>query len=341
MPADRTAAMKLREMAAGYRASQLVLLAARLGLADVLADGPRSVEELAGATGTLAQPLRRVLRAMGAIGLLEETEDGRFRLTELSEALRGDHPESARDSVLFTASEENTRAWAALEYTLRSGLSGFEHAFGMPRFEHLQAHPDWASVFQSQMSLQMAQVARAVVKAYDFSGVGVVADVGGGRGTLVAALLRAYAGLRAVLMDLPEVVVEAEALLRTLGVAERCTCVGGDFFASIPRGADVYVLSWILHDWPDDRAADILRVCAEGLTPGARLLVIERVLPERVDDSAATREALFGDVHMLAVLNGRERTQSEFACLLRNAGFALANVIPTTSPRWILEAVRQ
>jgi hypothetical protein len=341
MTADGNAGKTLREMAAGYRMSQLVFLAARLGLADLLAAGPRSAVELAEATGTRAAPLYRVLRGMGGIGLFEETPDGRFGLTELSQVLRTDHPDSARDNVLFTASEENTRAWGALEHTLRTGVSGFEHAFGMPRFAHLQAHPEWAGVFQSQMSLQMSHVARAVVAAYDFSGVRLVADIGGGRGTLLAALLGAYPDLRAILFDLPEVVAEAEQRLRQAGVWERCRLVGGDFFESVPSDADLYVLSWILHDWPDNQAARILDVCALHVRQGARLLLIERVLPERADNSAATREALLGDVHMLAVLNGRERTRSEFSALLASAGFALERVITTSSPRAILEAVRQ
>ncbi len=327
-------------MAAAYRASQLVFLAARLGLADLLADGPRTSQELAVATGTLPGPLHRVLRGMSGIGLIAETGEGRFALTELSEALRSDVPGSVRDNVLFTASEENTRAWGALEHTLRTGVSGFEHAFGMPRFTHLQVHPAWAGVFQSQMSLQMTQVARAVVEAYDFSGVTCVADIGGGRGTLLATLLAANPELRGVLLDLPEIVAEADQPLRRAGVRDRCRLIPGDFFHAIPSDADLYVLSWILHDWPDPDARRILDTCAAHVAPGTRVLLIERVLPERADNSPATREALFGDVHMLAVLNGRERTRSEFEALLGESGFKLERVVGTASPRAILEATR-
>ena len=335
-----SAAVTLREMAAAYRTSQLLFLAVRLGLPDLLSDGPRTPDHLAQATGTHPGPLRRVLRGMACIGLVEEMPDGRFGSTELADHLRTDHPSAVRDNVSFTASEENTLAWAALERTLRTGVAGFEHAFGMPRFRYLQLHPEWATVFQKQMSLQVAQVARAVVAAYDFSGVSSVADIGGGRGTLLAAILASQPHVRGTLFDLPEVVADAELTLRQAGVRDRCSVVGGDFFEAIPQGADLYLLSWILHDWPDEDAARILARCARHLHPGTRLLVIERLLPAHADRSAATREALLGDVHMLAVLTGRERTQAEFAALLASAGFRLERVIPTSSPRAILEAVR-
>src|SRR5579864_9016976 len=193
-------------MAAGYRASQLVLLAVRLHVADHLANGPRSVDDLAAMTGTLRDPLHRVLRGMAVLGLLEESVDGCFQLTDLAQPLRTDHPQSVAPSVLFTASQENTRAWGELEHTLRTGISGFEHAFGMARFSYLRTHPEWATIFQSQMTLQMQQVARAVVAAYDFSGADSVADIGGGHGLLLASILHANPNLRGVLFDVPEVV---------------------------------------------------------------------------------------------------------------------------------------
>ena len=328
-------------MAGGYRASQLVLLAVRLNLSDHLADGPRSADDLAAMTGTLRDPLSRVLRAMAGLGLLEEAVDGRFQLTELAQPLRTDHPHSVAPSVLFTASEENTRAWAELEHTLHTGISGFEHAFGMPRFEYLRAHPEWTTIFQSQMTLQMQQVARAVVAGYDFSGAHTIADIGGGYGLLLATILHAHPNLRGVLFDVPEVVAAAEEPLGRAGVLERCRLEGGDFFQAVPGDADVYLLSWILHDWPDDQALRVLRTCRTCVRPGSRLLLIERVLPERAESSAPARDALLGDVHMLAVLSGRERTRREFANLLSASGFSLERVVPTDSPRTILEAVAQ
>ena len=340
MQAPLSAAARLRDMAAGYRASQLVLLAVRLHVADHLANGPRSVDDLAALTGTLRDPLHRVLRGMAGLGLLEEPVAGYFQLTDLAQPLRRDHPESVASSVLFTASIENTRAWAELEHTLRTGVSGFEHAFGMPRFPYLQAHPEWATIFQLQMTLQMQQVARAVVAAYDFGGADTVADIGGGYGHLLATILHAHPNLRGVLFDVPEVVAAAEEPLRRAGVLERCRLEGGDFFQAVPGDADLYLLSWILHDWPDDHALRVLRTCSTCIPPGARVLLIERVLPERAESAAVVREALLGDVHMLAVLSGRERTQSELEGLLNESGFSLERVLPTDSPRTILEAVR-
>jgi hypothetical protein len=249
-------------MAGGYRASQLVLLAVRLKIADHLAGEPRSADDLAARTGTLRDPLYRVLRGMAGLGLLEEAVDGRFQLTQLAQPLRTDHPHSVAPSVLFTASEENTRAWAELERTLRTGVSGFELAFGMPRFEYLRAHSEWATIFQSQMTLQMQQVARAVVAAYDFSGARTIVDLGGGHGHLLATILQAHSSLRGVLFDVPEVVATAEKPLRQAGVLERCRLEGGDFVQAVPGDADLYLLSWILHDWPDDQAMRILRTCS-------------------------------------------------------------------------------
>jgi hypothetical protein len=327
-------------MAGGYRASQLVLLAVRLKVADYLASGPQSADDLAAMTGTLRDPLRRVLRGMAGLGLLEELDDGRFQLTELAQPLRTDHPQSVAPSVLFTASQENTRAWAELEHTLHAGVSGFEHAFGMPRFEYLRTHPEWANIFQSQMTLQMQQVARAVVAAYDFSSARTIVDLGGGHGHLLATILEAHTSLRGVLFDVPEVVTAAEESLRRAGVLDRCRLEGGDFFQAVPGDADLYLLSWILHDWPDDHAKRILRTCSTCIRPGSRILLIERVLPERAGPGGSVRDGLLGDVHMLAVLSGRERTQREFANLLDESGFSLQRVLPTDSPRAILEAVR-
>jgi hypothetical protein len=210
----------------------------------------------------------------------------------------------------------------------------------MPRFAYLQAHPEWAAIFQSQMTLQMQQVARAVVAAYDFGGAHTIADIGGGHGHLLSSILRAHPTLRGVLFDLPEVVAAAEESLRREGVLDRCRLEGGNFFESVPDDADLYVLSWILHDWPDDQALSVLRTCREGIRPGTRVLLIERVLPENADPTGPVRDALLGDVHMLAVLSGRERTEREFASLLKESGFSLEQVIATQSPRMILEAVR-
>lgn len=340
MSTSFNAAARLREMAGGYRASQMVLLAVRLKLADHLADGARSADDLAAVTGVLRDPLYRVLRGMAGLGLLEQAVDGRFQLTDLAQPLRTDHPESVVSSVLFTGSIENTRAWAELEHTLHTGVSGFEHAFGMPRFEYLRAHPEQMAIFQSQMTFQMQQVARAVVAAYDFSSARTVADLGGGRGHLLATILAAHANLRGVLFDIPETVAVAEESLRRAGILERCRLEGGDFFQSVPSDADLYILSWILHDWSDDQVMRILRNCSRSIRPGSRLLVIERVLPERAEPSDPVRGAFLGDIHMLALLTGRERTLSEFTDLLTASGFHLERVIPTDSPRTILEAYK-
>jgi hypothetical protein len=332
---DRNPAENLLDLAFGYRLSQAVYLAAKLGVADLLAGGPREGTDLARSTGTSAPSLSRVLRLLAAAGVFAEVAPDRFALAPPGALLRTDAAESLRASIVM-GMELEYPAWGQLLHAVTSGEPGFPRAFGMPVWEYLARNQEMGAVFDAAMVDLTGRQAAAVVAAYDFSGYSVVVDVGGGRGTLLAAILAAHPGLHGVLFDAPQVVGGARPLLDRARVADRCTLVGGDFFESVPEGGDAYVLKWITHDWDDAHAVTILQNCRRAMGARGTLLLVERVLPPG-PASAAHLEALRGDVHMLVLLGGRERTAEQFAGLLDAAGFRLDRIVPTGSVLSIVE----
>lgn len=319
----------------GYRATQLVALAARLEIAERLADGPRSAEELARATGTHSEALYRALRALASLDVFEELDGRRFALTPLGERLQAAHPASVRPQALFAGSEAY-RAWAELPYSVATGETAFDHLYGMSHFAWLAEHPAENAIFNQIMTSGSAQNADAVVAAYDFSAGGTVVDVAGGQGMLLATILRANTALRGVLFDQPHVVASAEQTLRGAGVAERCEIVSGDFFERVPPGGDFYTLRQIIHDWDDERAIAILRNCAQALGPRSKVLVIELVMP----DGPGAGRAAFLDMQMLMMTGGHERTATEFERLFSAAGLRLTRIIPTQAGASIVEGER-
>jgi SAM-dependent methyltransferase len=314
------------ELIDSFLTFQLVHVAARLGIADALADGPLTGEELARAVGAEPAALTRVLRGLAAEGVLEE--DGEtFALTPLGEALRG-----LKGSILARG-ELYYRAAGGLLDAVRQGGIPFERVYGERFFAHLSRRPADEAAFQASMAARSEREARDVAAAYDFSAVRRLVDVGGGSGALLATILDAAPQVEGVLLDRPAAVEQARRRL-----AGRAECVAGDFFAAVPAGADAYLLSRVIHDWPDDDAIRILRSCRAAMAPGARLLLVEAVLPERAADAP---EAIRMDLHMLILFGGRERTEREYARLLGAAGLALRRVIPTDSPSGVcvLESV--
>jgi hypothetical protein len=321
-------------MMTGYWVSRAIYVAAKLGIADLLVEGPRSAEELAAATQTHAGALYRVLRALASVGIFSEVVPSRFALTPLAELLRSDTSDSMRALAIMYA-EEQSRAWDDVLYSVRTGQPAFEHAFGMPYFEYFATHPEASQVFNEAMVGWTSQVVEAVVAAYDFSPFGAVADVGGGHGALLAAILTATPTARGTLFDLPHVVEGAAPFLTAAGVAERCTLVGGDFFGEIPSGADAYLLAQILHDWDDEHSVAILRQVRQAMPDHGKLLVVELTLPE--GDAPAFGKWM--DLHMLVLLNGRERTVGQYTELFHAAGLKLARTIPTRTGQSIVEAI--
>lgn len=328
--------LAMRQLLNGYRVTQILSVAARLGLADLLTNGPRTVDELAAATGTQASALYRILRALASVGVFAETAIPRqFTLTPLAATLRADHPQSERDHALFFGGE-SYRAWADLLYSAQTEAPAFEHVFGMGHFEYLAQHPEESAIFDRTMSAGSRMAAPAIAVAYDFATAGTVVDVGGGRGTLIAAILRAHPTVRGIVFDQPHVVAGAGPVLAEAGVADRCELVGGDFFTAIPEGGEVYILRRIIHDWDDDRAVAILRNCARAMAPGARMLVAETVIPPGNEPSAAK----FLDLQMLVMTGGRERTAAEYRSLFAAAGLSLTRVIPAGPEVSLIEGER-
>jgi hypothetical protein len=332
---DQSAAADLRRLIVGYRLSQALHVAARLGVADLLNNGPMSVDELARAVGAHPAALYRLMRLLASEGVFAESEPRRFELTALAMPLRSDVPGSLRARAILDGEEAHWKAWGHLTHSVATGEPAFDRAHGAPFFEYMKAHAAVASSFNTVMTDQNAAAAQAVVEAYDFSGLGTLVDVGGGHGSLLAAILAEYPPLRGILHDQPHVVAGARPTLEAAGVADRCDIIGGDFFASVPAGGDAYLLKHILHNWDEPRCAAILKNGRDALPADGRLLVVETLIP-------AGNEPSYGkylDLGMLVLLPGRERTEAEYGELLAATGFELSRVIATRSELSILEAV--
>jgi hypothetical protein len=326
----------LERMISAYRTSQAIRAAAALGLADHLKDGPKSSEQLARTTGTHTPSLYRLLRALASVGLVEEDEGGRFRLTPVGAYLRSDVPGSLRASAIALNEPWYHRAWEGLLSSVQTGEVAFGRVHGMGFWEYCARNPEAGAAFNAAMTGGSTERASTFLASYDLSGVGTLVDVGGGQGRLLAAVLAAHPSMRGVLYDRPEVVAGAEAVLREAGVADRCRVAAGDFFEAVPRGGDAYVLSLIIHDWNDERAVAILKSCHRAMAAGKKLLLIERVIAPR----GAPDFAAFTDLSMLVLFGGRERTEAEFRALFEAAGFMLTRVIPTSAQWSVIEGVR-
>lgn len=333
-PDPETPQRRLGRLIGGFHTTQLLYTAARLGLADRLRDGPRRAEELAPALGAHAPSLHRLLRALVEIGALEDAGEGRFGLTELGRLLQEDAPGSMRPVALVYGGEFY-RAWASLLESVQTGETAFERVFGVPFFDYYAQHPEEGEAFDRTMASLSAAMGDRVAAAYDFSGIGTLVDVGGGKGALLAAILKANPGVRGMLFDQPAVIAGAQARIAAEGLAERCRLVGGDFFEAVPPGGDAYLLKWILHDWDDERSVRILQNCRQAMTERARLLVVEVVLPDRTPPRPVGAAI---DVHMLALTGGRERTESEYRALLAAGGFRLTRIVPTEARSQIFGA---
>jgi hypothetical protein len=328
---DVTLAEQLRRMVNGYQLSQAIHVAATLGIADLLRDGPRSSDELAAETDSHAPTLYRLLRALASQGVFHEDEARRFELTELGQLLRTDHPQSVAAWVSFVGRPHHWQAWAHLEHSVRTGENAFSALNGVSVWEWRAARPDESARFDAAMTENSRRQAEAIVDAYRWSQFGCVVDVGGGQGALLGAILARNPAVRGILLDQAHVVAGAPAVLEAAGVADRCEIVGRSFLESVPDGGDAYVLKSILHDWDDDA---ILRTCRRAMRADARLLLIERVVGAPNED-AATK---MSDLLMLVSPGGRERTRDEWSRFLLGAGFRLTEVTPTPAGIAIIEA---
>jgi O-methyltransferase domain/Dimerisation domain len=324
----------LLELMRGYRQPHALYVALQLGVAELLRDGPVSAEVLAVATGSHERSLTRLLRALASSGVFMETAPGVFGQSAMSDLLRRDHPESRAPSVAFLGAPYTLQSWAALAHSVSSGASAFEHVHGMSKWQFNQEHTDEGAIFDQVMTGARRARITALLSGYDFSRCSVVVDVGGGRGQLLAAVLARHSGLRGVLYDLPGVVSEAPALFAAAGVAERCSIESGSFLSSVPSG-DTYLLSDILHDWPDPQCLAILRACRAAIAPEGRLLVLEYVLVP----GATPPHIAWLDLQMMVEFGeGRQRSVEEFRQLFEACSFRLEQIV-TTSDIGIILAV--
>jgi hypothetical protein len=326
---------RLIQMATGYWVSRMIYAAAHLSLADHLAAGPMTPAELAAATGAHPQSLHRLMRALASLGVMTEESHNRFALTPLGEALRAGAPGSARATILALAGGYWWRGWEHVLYCVETGETAMQKAFGMTIFEYLARHPQEASYFNEAMVGFHGDEPQAVAAAYSLRSGETVVDVGGGTGNLLTALLERYAGTRGILADLPHVVPEARAFIDSRGLADRVVTQATDFFARVPAGGDVYVLSHVIHDWDEDQCVTILSHCRGAMKRDGRLLIVEMVLPP----GDAPHPGKLLDVAMLVMPGGQERTQEEYRDLLGRAGFHLTRVVPTESAVSIVESV--
>lgn len=338
-PPDRTAEpWRLGELADGYLVTQLLYAAAELRLADALAAGCADGPAVAQAAGADPDAVTRILRGLCAAGVFAETDSGGFSLGPLGEYLRDGVPGSQRGPILARGALYYAAAGGLLGAT-RTGENAFEQTHGESFFTHLQRVPAHRQAFEASMAGRARHEADAVVAAYDMHGIGHLVDVGAGPGLMARAALRAVPSMTATLVDRPATLDRAQAEMADGNLTDRCTFTAADFFESVPGGGDAYLLSRVLHDWPDREAIRILRCCRAAMPAQARLLVVEAVMPERARDVPA---AIRMDLMMMLLLNGRERTRDEFDRLLAASGFSLRRILPTGSPTGlaILEAWR-
>lgn len=333
---ERTAATTVLRMIWGIHVSRAVYIVAELGIADRLANGPVSCTELARDTGTHEASLYRVLRLLTGLGVVSEAQPRSFGLTILGDRLRSDAPASMRSWARLFGSAAFCRPFEHILHSVRTGQPGFDAAHGVPWFEFLAQHPEDASAFDAAMLERTSAFAPSVAAGYDFSDVRTIVDVGGGRGILLAALLRSHPHLQGTLFEVPTVAAGAEAVLAAAGVTDRCEIAVGDFFHGVPAGADCYVLANVLHDWDDAKAVEILASCRKAATRHGRVLIVERLLP---DDPAEAVPALLSDINMLVLTGGKERANSEYGTLLQMAGLRLGIIRPVTFPYGIIEGL--
>jgi hypothetical protein len=326
---------RMRQLIMGFRASQLIYVAAKLGVVDELANGPCDAAVLAAAVGAAPQPLYRLLRALASIGVLEESPERIFTLAPLGHPLRRDVPGSLKSTALLYGDAVFWNAYGQMCHSIRTGEVAFEHAHGQPMYAYLASHPTAASLFHEAMSGFSEQEIAAILEAYDFADFTTVVDVGGGQGALIAALLKTYSHLRGVILDREDVAAGARRLLEQAGLTERASFVAGDFFQTVPSGGSAYLLKSVIHNWDDTSAQKILRNCRQAMPESARVIIMERVIPAADTPS----EAKLFDINMLVTVGGQERTEEEHRNLLQASGFELARTIPTASPLSLIEGV--
>lgn len=333
-------ATTLQQMLTGSWMAQALCVAAELQIADLLREGPCSSDQLAAASGADAPALHRLLRALTTIDICRERADGCFEITPMGALLGTGVPGSLRAWTIWWG-RYLWPVWGQLLYSVQTGKSARALLTGMKGFEHLSGDPQAAAIFNEALGELTRFAAENIARAYDFSGLERIVDVGGGYGELLACILRANPQATGVLFDLEHAIEEARRRFHEAGLAERCEFVPGDFFDAVPRGADAYLLKSVIHDWDDERSIQILARCCEAMAEGGRVLLVERIMPDRLEVSADHQALARTDLNMLIAHAAQERTAAAFHELLNAAGLGVARVIPVEATFCVIEAYRR
>jgi O-methyltransferase domain/Dimerisation domain len=334
-PKELPPQVDLMNLSVGHWIVQALFVAAKLGVADLLRDGPQSCVELGQSTGVNARALYRLLRALASVRVFSEGSDGRFALTPMAECLQVDTPGSMRAWVLFSGEAHAFQPWTDLLDSVKTGQTAFDHFHGMSIFDYYARHPEEGKLFDAAMTGSARLEIDAVMVDYDFSGIGTLVDVGGGHGDFMRTVLEAYPTMKGVLADMPTVIEGARHYLAAATLTNRCDLIPIDFFESVPVGGDAYVMMRVIHDWDDERSITILRNCHRAMGGTGKLLLVEKVIPPGNDPEFAK----WLDIAMLVFAGGAERTQTEYRDLLAASGFRLTRIVPTRSSASVIEAV--
>jgi SAM-dependent methyltransferase len=323
----------LFQMATGYWLSQAIYVAAKLGIADLLKDGPQSCFALAAATGSDGRSLFRLMRALAGVGVFSHVSGDCFALNRLATSLQTDAPASLK-AMVITIGEIHYQACGSLLYSVQTGSPAFDDVFGASLFDYLQQHADTAGAFHHGMTDLSSMLVYAVLTAYDFTGIASIVDIGGGEGKFLQKILELNPQMRGTVFDTASTLGKGRQELNHGAIGGRCSYVSGDFFDSVPEGADAYLLCGVIHDWDDGRAMKILGNCRRAMASNGRVLLVDMVVPE--SDASCFSKLL--DLNMLVMTGGRERTTAEFRTLLDAAGYKLTRIVPTMAPQSVIEA---
>jgi hypothetical protein len=329
--ADQQDVARLMGLINGYQISQVIHVAASLGIADLLKDGSRPSAEIARITSTHAPSMYRLLHTLAAVGVLEENADAHFSLTDLGQYLRTDSPQSRVAWARYVGQPYVWQSWGDMLHSVRTGEAAFRHRHGCGVWEWRAERAEEGATFDAAMTELSRGVVGAVTEALDFSQWSCIVDVGGGQGAFLAGILANCPASSGILFDQPHVVAGSEAVLQSHGVADRCQAIGGDMFGAVPCGGDAYVVKNVLMDEADDEVRTILRACRSAMNQSGRLIVIERLLSDPNQG-----QLNLTDMTMLVMTGGRERTEAEFGTLFADAGFSLERSVPTRSPLTVL-----
>jgi hypothetical protein len=313
--------------------SKPIYVAAELGIADMLVDGPKSIEEIALLSKSHAPSLYRMMRALASVGIFSEVEEKSFELTAMAKFLKSG---AMRSFALMFNSDWSDKAWCCFMHSIKTGETAFEKAHGLPVTDWLEENPHAADVFNEANAVKAVNTHRSIIDVYDFSDIDTLTDVGGGLGVLIAEILSVNPSMTGVVADLPSVICKTKEVINLRGLEDRCKAVECDFFKSIPTGSDAYLMSNILHDWSDEQCHVILKNCHGAMKSGSKLLIVEMTIPPGNQSSIAK----LLDLEMLVTTGGRERTETEFRILLDSTGFKFSRNIETKAGVCIIEGVR-